>query len=587
MPTTIQSLPVELITRIIVLGSNYEYPYTDSPFLFKPVQNTFYNSPSCAFQIVVSHVCHTWREIALRTACLWTTLHFHEPAHIQRARVFLSRSRPQSSSTLDILISTVSEPEYIPNVNLYLTELRDIFQLIVGHVKRWRSFHLKIRDNQCKLVARQYLSSCGPGPNLETLQLYHFEDFENSADLYLATYRPPVIIFNNEVPKIKNVSLIGVNLPWDQSPYLESLRSLELALHADNIRPPYVDWEHMLRSPDLERLSLHYSGPRSSAGDAKTAWPTSLTWPVANRKGPVVLERLTELGLMDLEPEYLGKVMQGVVMTDVTKLSLNLSEQDYSPFLGSLTRREGSKSSRTGPPVHYALPNIHLLTDLTVTALECSVSSFRALLRILVNLRFLDVDFAGLCGGEGWKVFVEDDDPEYEHDEEKGGSEATRSSRRPTPEQQDLIVDKKNDLEWDLPQGPLPRPLSMYAGMKATGSSLVASTSAAEGRSAIMPSLLPNLDTFRALSLDGSTLRNVIASRGTMAGKVNWIIRIGIRYRDIATSTDDSILDGIIRTGECPLEEIGIQVPVHVDWVQDDEEEEEEEEEEDGGDDLE
>ncbi|KAK0464643.1 uncharacterized protein EV420DRAFT_1517364 [Desarmillaria tabescens] len=585
MPTTIQSLPVELITRIIVLGSNYEYPYTDSPFLFKPVQNTFYNSPSCAFQVAVSHVCHTWREIALRTACLWTTLHFHEPTHIQRARVFLSRSRPQSSSTLDILISTVSEPEYIPNVNLYLTELREIFDLVVRHVKRWRSFHLKIRDNQCKLVARQYLSSCGPGPNLETLQLYHFEDFENSADLYLATYRPPVIIFNNEVPKIKNVSLIGVNLPWDQSPYLDNLRSLELALHADNIRPPYVDWEHMLRSPDLERLSLHYSGPRSSAGDAITAWPTSLTWPAAKRKGPVVLEKLRELGLMDLEAEYLGKVMQGVVMTGVTKLSLNLSEQDYTPFVSSLTRREGNKSSRPAPPVHYALPNIHLLTGLTVTALECSVSSFRALLRVLVNLRFLDVDFAGLCSGEGWKVFVEDDDPQSEHDLEEGGSEATRSSRRPTPEQQELIMDKKNDLEWNLPQGPLPRPLSTYTAMKASGSSLVASTSAAESRPAIMPSLLPNLDTFRALSLDGSTLLNVIASRGTMAGKVKWTIRIGIRYRDMETSTGDSILDGIIRNGKCLLEEIGTQVPVHVDWVQDDEEEEEEEEE-DGDDDL-
>ncbi|KAF9014554.1 hypothetical protein BDZ89DRAFT_1094710 [Hymenopellis radicata] len=324
--TTIHFLPVELITRIFVLGANFDYPYTDSPFLFKPVQNTFYNSPPQDFQITVSQICRGWRTIALRTSCLWSTLHFHEPLHINRARVFLSRCRPESATTFDILISTVAQREHIPN--------------------RWRAFHLKIRNNDCKL--------------LETLQLYHFEDFDSSADLYIATYRRPVTIFSNDLPRIKNVSLIGVNLPWDESPYLHRLESLELALHLDNVRPSYIYWDNMLRgSPSLRRLLLHYSGPRISDGTQANAWPSSVTWP---------------------------------------------TEQSYSNVVGMLIGVRTNSSRAVS--VHKPLPNLHLLVDLTITALECSLSSFSDLIRSLVGVQRLDIDFSRVCGGEGWKVFI-------------------------------------------------------------------------------------------------------------------------------------------------------------------------------------
>ncbi|KAF8916998.1 hypothetical protein CPB85DRAFT_1193397, partial [Mucidula mucida] len=405
--TTIHSLPIELITRIFVLGANFEYPYTDSPFLFKPVQNTFYNSPPQDFQITVSQICRGWRTIALRTSCLWSTLHFHEPLHINRARVFLSRCRPESATTFDILISTVAQRDHIPKVTLYLEELHTIFQLLVPHVQRWRSFHLKIRNNDCKLVARQYLSSCGPGPNLETLQLYHFEDFDSSADLYIATYRRPVMIFSNDLPKIKNVSLIGVNLPWDESPYLHHLESLELALHLDNVRPSYIYWDNMLRgSPSLRRLLLHYSGPRISDGTKANAWPSSIAWSSEHPTTPIVLDTLVELSLVDLDSDYLCRVFEGVVFPGVTKLTMGLSEaeQSYSNVVGLLIGVR--TNSNRAVFVHKPLPNLHLLVDLTITALECSLSSFSGLIRSLVGVQRLDIDFSRVCGGEGWKVFI-------------------------------------------------------------------------------------------------------------------------------------------------------------------------------------
>ncbi|THU76965.1 hypothetical protein K435DRAFT_703532 [Dendrothele bispora CBS 962.96] len=87
---------------------------------------------------------------------------------------------------------------------------------------------------------------CQHASRLQTLQLYHFEDFGSADDLHEAAYRTPVVYFANHVPQLRHVSLIGVNLPWDNSPYLTDLHSLELALHLDNVRIPYSRWHNIL-----------------------------------------------------------------------------------------------------------------------------------------------------------------------------------------------------------------------------------------------------------------------------------------------------------------------------------------------------
>jgi hypothetical protein len=154
---------------------------------------------------------------------LWNCLHFRTTRHIERAQTFLSRCSPRSedasvtsSHLLDILISTDTPDDSLEGHCNTVTcdELKQIFQLITPLTKRWRSFHLDVRDSQCKTTARHYLSSCGAAPNLETLQLYHFENFRTRSNLDLATSSLPVVVFNNDVPNLKNVSLIGVNLRW-------------------------------------------------------------------------------------------------------------------------------------------------------------------------------------------------------------------------------------------------------------------------------------------------------------------------------------------------------------------------------------
>ena len=399
-PTGIYSLPVELLTRIFVLGSALDDPYADSPFLLKPDQE--YEPPgSSNLEVVVSHVSRYWRQVALRTHSLWTTLHFRETCHISRAETYLARCLPSTTYLFDILVDTIAEEDHTPGITLYTDEIKAIFQIIVPYVSRWRAFHLKICDNKCKGQARQFLSTCGPAPNLETLQLYHFENYRTSQRLYLATVRPPVVVFSNSLPCLKNVSLIGVNLPWADSPYLVNLHHLELALHLDNIRPPYKWWDRMLRlSPDLKRLSLHYSGPRKATGDPTFAWPKDV-------EDKIQLDSLWELCLTDLDSDYLCNLFQHLILPAVKTLSLDLPEQNFTPFI-EMIAAGGQQSSMSPSSSNCPIPSLTILDTLTIHALNCSLDSWRTLLRGLKGLRFLDVDFTRV-GSNFWDVFNDGD----------------------------------------------------------------------------------------------------------------------------------------------------------------------------------
>ncbi|KAG6840380.1 hypothetical protein C0991_007117, partial [Blastosporella zonata] len=390
----INSLPVELLTRIFVLGAGYDYPYAGSPFLLKPDQD-YYAVPSSNFQILASHVSRVWRQVALRTSSMWNMLHFREPAHIMRAQAYLSRCLP-SPHLFDILVDTVAESEHIPGVTLCREEIHQIFNIICPHVKRWRAFHLKVRDHECKAAARQHLNTCGPAPNLETLQLYHFEDYGTSQDLYLATYRPPVRVFNNNLPRLKNISLVGVNLPWEQSPYLTHLHTLELALHPEKIRPSYEHWENMLRnSPDLQTLSLHYSGPRVANGDTKLVWPTN--------RDRITIQSLENLSLTDLDPDYLIQLMGRLVLPGLKRLSLDLPEQDFAPFISLITDAKYRAPQPLSPSLsticlpHLPFPSFSKIETLVLTALEVrNVDNLGNFMRGLNHLRTLEVNFANV-----------------------------------------------------------------------------------------------------------------------------------------------------------------------------------------------
>ncbi|KAI1794762.1 hypothetical protein LXA43DRAFT_883166, partial [Ganoderma leucocontextum] len=403
----IHALPVELLTRIFQLGVDSE-PLPDDR---DPCHLTF--------EVSISHVCRHWRQVALHTPLLWTTVHFRTKSHMVRGNLYLVRN---ARLPIDIYVDTCSEDAHAHRKDLlFRDEFIPVFNILLPYIDRWRELHLKVADLDCKLSARRVLSTCGSAPALRTLQLWHVQNWQTPERLFTAIGPPPVVVFGGELPSLKHIVLQGVNLPWMSSPFLRNLTSIELALHSDDVRMPFHLWRKMLASsPALERLCLHYSGPCARTSGAPT--PDGIEWwganppdpddPQAHAPGyvappaadPVHLPRLREIRLIDLEPDYLVAVFKSIDAPNVRALHLELEteDQDFSPFVDFLTREPSWPLSSSQPPPHLnghgegeeeRPPRFPRLETLSVSALVCSAESWRALLESARALTRLEVDF--------------------------------------------------------------------------------------------------------------------------------------------------------------------------------------------------
>jgi hypothetical protein len=182
-----------------------------------------------------------------------------------------------------------------------------------------------------------------------------------------------------------------------------NLYHLELALHLDNIRPPYKWWDRMLRlSPDLKRLSLHYSGPRKATGDPTFVWPR-------DTDDKIRLDSLWELCLTDLDSDYLCNLFRPLILTAVKAITLDLPEQNFTPFIEMITAGGQSSLVSSSRPI----PSLAILDTLIIHALNCSPDSWRALLQCLKGLKFFEVDFTRV-GSKFWDVFYDGDTISHE-----------------------------------------------------------------------------------------------------------------------------------------------------------------------------
>ncbi|KAI0695789.1 hypothetical protein C8T65DRAFT_562945, partial [Cerioporus squamosus] len=397
-------LPVELLTRIFHLGVDSDPLPDDRPPEHRP------------FEVLVSHVCRHWRHIALHTPHLWTTVHFRLKSHIDRGRAYLSRN---ARLPIDIYVDTCAEDTAKHRKDLIFRDtFMPTFDVVLPHIDRWREFHLKVADLECKGSARKVLNTCGPAPLLRTLQLWHVQNWESPERLFGAIGPPPVVVFGGALPSLKNIILQGVNLPWTSSPFLSNLTSIEYALHSDDVRMPWEQWRHMLvSSPNLERLFLHYSGPRAKSSGGSP--PDGIEWwgadppspddvlppgvPLPPAADPVLLPRLQEIQLHDLDSDYLIALFRTLDAPRLRALHLELDteDQDFTPFVEYLVAPPPSESLSSGlhRNSHAPVPKFPHLKSLTVSALTCTVESWRALLESAPELTRLEADFVGTPEG--------------------------------------------------------------------------------------------------------------------------------------------------------------------------------------------
>lgn len=341
------------------------------------------------FQVLVSHICKRWREVAVESPVLWTNISFTEAPPFDRSRIWIERSKglplnididctaPDEDESLDTKEDPDPEDEMEdvePLPRISSDNLTQIFDIIVPYALHWRSLVVTVKIPDYMHTVLKRLSACQSAPLLEILELYYYEDFDDFEE-----FGPPpptalkewFLLFNGDAPNLQHVAFWGVPVLWS-SPFLSGLKDLELACHRNDIRPSWSEFAHILRaSPDLTTLTLSQSGPSGEPGD----------WPSVN-EDQVELPSLENLVLAFQPPEYISPLLRLISTPNLISLALDFDDADYSSFARQLASPvEGkSKSLLAG------------LENLKIAGLPCDLKTMDLMYEELSNLRSINLN---------------------------------------------------------------------------------------------------------------------------------------------------------------------------------------------------
>ena len=191
--------------------------------IFHAVPFTLEDRSREEYAICLSQVSRLWREIALGTRSLWTTIHVDYlsigDGQLSYLDLFLSRSR---EFPLDILIHLVrhSDDEYWEE---FLPQMRKIICLI----SRWQSLHL-FYNIEGDIHAALHPLGVVAAPVLEVFKVKYVLSSNELDDDYV-----PLILFGGGAPRLAHIN-IEIPITACQPP-LSSL----ISLHLRNYHNPY------------------------------------------------------------------------------------------------------------------------------------------------------------------------------------------------------------------------------------------------------------------------------------------------------------------------------------------------------------
>ncbi|KAK0504050.1 hypothetical protein EDD18DRAFT_1131825 [Armillaria luteobubalina] len=364
------------------------------------------DTPELPFQVLVSHVCQRWREAAVEEPSLWTTLGFTFHTPIEKSKAWIERSKglpldividcttpddcegpegyededeDEDDAMYDVqdsssakAVADASNPVQCPAC-LSTDDLAAIFDLLLPHVERWRLLEVAVSEYESIYAVMKRLAVCPSAPILEALQLYHYEDCEDYDAFKPSEFKEPLLLFQGNIPNLKDLALWGVHIDWDASlSFLKDLRDVELAYHANDVRPSLEMFARFVHaSPELHTLSLCLSGP----AEPSDRWGTDL----------ISIPSLHDLVLAHHEPEYIQSLLPILSVPNVQHLALDFDSADYTEFVKVLLQPQaGQKKSL-----------LEGLEHLKIGGLPCDSQRQAALLSQLGNLRSININAFG------------------------------------------------------------------------------------------------------------------------------------------------------------------------------------------------
>ena len=352
------------------------------------------------FQILVSHVCRHWREVALNSHTLWTTLDFDNILQLERSKVFIERAHGLPLKIhIDCTIPEDTDEEDHPDHPLYSqnketrklikdfdlqhflsqSDLMQILDLIEPEVSHWGEldFHVSTYSYVQSLLSR--LHKIPNAPLLKKFHVYHHEELDDF-EFFNGDDKTSYLPFHGNAPLLESAIFWGVHIDWDSSfHFLKDLHEFELSFHSKDVRPSYATFTQIIKnSPELRTLSLSLSGPFLLTGaqfDDEGQWGPE----------PFEISSVHHLTLQYDDPPFASAIIQHFYFPSLRSLALDFDSEDYTSFVRKLLVPVKGRSTSILPG----------LESIKISGLPCDMATIEAMLKQLANLKVFELNCFG------------------------------------------------------------------------------------------------------------------------------------------------------------------------------------------------
>ena len=271
----------------------------------------------------------------------------------------------------------IDEDEGDP-VGYTIEDLKLMLSIISPHYARWRALNITVADYSFMRAATDILAAVPFAPSLEVLQLYHYAEAEDDNDHFfpLDLRDPFPVLFSGIAPKLTDIALWGVHISWADNLFLNGLKDMEIAYHAEDVRPSWEEFHRVLSaSPDLTVMSLCQSGPRGHPGE----------WDSINT-GIIELPALKELLIQYHPPQYIGPLLTRFHIPNLISLTMDFDSDtdDYTSFALQLANTPGRDQTKKSL--------LKGLEHLKISGFQCSGEVIDLIYEQLGNLRSINLN---------------------------------------------------------------------------------------------------------------------------------------------------------------------------------------------------
>lgn len=341
------------------------------------------------FVSTITQVCSRWRDLATGSANLWGRIVLTFP--IPDAQLIYTSTALERSGTqpLTILLDC-RDPDWDweeESHRFQWSHMQAITQLLLPHAPRWQTLEV-LSDTWSPIYTFLSLTKELTDLSLlESLSLSRCNAFLAAPGQVFQpeSMRSPLSLFGGAaVPHLREVSLVGVHVDWDNS-QLRNLQRLEFKYHASDVMPTIHQFVAILNNnPDLIELAIVGWGP---VLDSREDAITTISVPSLQKLSFGFIEMEYSTTLLSL---FHVPSLRAINLEDVSKTVNPLEDQDSSALIQWLyTSQPNPRASFSGPlPLLNPIP-LQSIQELELHSIRASEELFSRFLQCFPRIRKL------------------------------------------------------------------------------------------------------------------------------------------------------------------------------------------------------